>query len=315
MRKMAKAAGGRRVRGGTARRRVGAVVAALSLSAGLSAAAAPQNGERIPETFRDADQLLSVLETGDEGIHTLRASVQLDSDFGPLEGGEKQRREGTLYFSTGAKPAGEEGAAQRAFRVDFTRLLLPSGEEGKWVLREEPKSYIFDGRVLLELDAAQKFALVRHVAGPEEEVDPLAIGEGPFPIPIGQKKDEILKRFEAELLGPEAGLDLGEGMKVPPALAGTVQLLLVPRPNAPEAEDFAEVRIWYRRDDADGDGEADFLLPVKARTVNGDKSMSDVNLANVEVNADLKEGLFDTAPPPGWEVEEQDLRRKPGEAE
>lgn len=303
------------MRGGALRRRVGAAVAVLWASAALSALGSPQNGGKVPETFRDADQLLSVLETGDEGIHTLRAAVQLDSDFGPLEGGEKQRREGTLYFSTGGKRAEGEPPPRRAFRVDFTRLLLPSGEEGTWVLREEPKTYVFDGEVLLELDVAQQRALVRHVAGAEEQVDPLAIGEGPFPIPIGQKKDEILKRFEAELLGPEAGLDLGDGGKVPPMLEGTVQLLLVPKAGAPEAEDFAEVRIWYRRHDADGDGEADFLLPVKARTVNEDKSMSDVNLANVVVNADLEGGLFETKPPAGWEVEEQDLRRKPGEPE
>lgn len=302
-------------------------MALFGLCAGLSGQVAAQNGGGIPETFRDADHLLTVLETGDEGIRTLRAAVELVNEYGPLEGNEKQKRQGTLYFSTGnaAEPGpqpaeaperaeGEEegeGApgGRRAFRVDFVRLYLPSGEEDVWVRHEERKSYIFDGRVLLELSPDRKAGIRRLVAGEGEEVDPLALGEGPFPIPIGQKKDEILKRFDAELLGPDAGLG-GEG--VPPMLEGTVQLRLTPKPGAAEAEDFHEVRIWYTRHDADGDGDADYLLPVKARTVDTDQSKADVNLANVTVNADLEEGLFDTTAPEGWEVMNEDLRREAG---
>lgn len=306
MREMANTVRVRAIRPAKARRGAALVGVFFGFAATLSAAGSSQEQGGIPANFRDADHLLTVLETGDEDINTLRAAVELANEYGPLEGNEKQKRRGTLYFSTGNAVAEAEGEGQRAFRVDFSELYLPSDEEGVWVLHEEEKSYIFDGRILLELVPARKFAIKRVVAGPEEEVDPLAIGEGPFPIPIGQRKDEILKRFEAELLEPEAGFEQG---RMPPKLKGTVQLRLVPKPGAEEAEDFNEVRIWYTRHDADGDDQADYLLPIKARTINTDDSKADVNLANIVVNADVGEGIFSTTPPTGWEVQADDLRR------
>ena len=60
---------------------------------------------------------------------------------------------------------------------------------------KDPIDYAFDG---------QWFTIVKHkaqqmtrfqVARPGQAVQPLAIGQGPFPLPLGQKTDEVLKYF------------------------------------------------------------------------------------------------------------------------
>jgi hypothetical protein len=45
------------------------------------------------------------------------------------------------------------------------------------------------------------------VLRPGEKVNLLKLGEGPFPLPIGQKRDDVKRQFDVTLAKPEKGVD------------------------------------------------------------------------------------------------------------
>ncbi|MGI9014054.1 MAG: hypothetical protein ACR2GY_07380, partial [Phycisphaerales bacterium] len=67
-------------------------------------------------------------------------------------------------------------------------------------LYDRNQHYIFDGVWLVERNPDEKQFIKRQIVAPGETFDPLRLGEGPFPLPLGQKKDDVLRIFEAEML-------------------------------------------------------------------------------------------------------------------
>jgi hypothetical protein len=303
-------------------------LAALGLSA-LVACAAAQPGEpgaaepgaRIgqqqpsqePRGFANADEFLTALERSGENLVTLTAGIKYDRTF-ELQG-DRQIRIGTLYF-VGGTPDTQNPARRlgRKFAIVFTQLWI--GNER----RESPRTYLFDGAWLVERLPEDKLQLRKQIVAPGEVFDPLRIGEGPLPIPIGQPKADILARYQVELREPADGIDpdaaaddvdrrLAMDMLI--ASAQTQQIRLVPRPERAEEDDFTEIRLWYMPDSAGN------LLPQMARTVNRSGDVSVVQLINVQAQyagaetnkrARVPEEVFDTTLPRGWREDVQDLR-------
>lgn len=255
------------------------------------------------EKFQTADELLTALETADLSLRTLTADLLYDRTFA-LQG-DRQLRKGKLFFVS--KPSVEQvvpARRERKFAIRFDELFVGTRQE------KETKFYIFDGIYLVEKLPEQKVFVKRQIAQQGQPFDPLKIGEGPLPIPIGQKKNEILARFNAELLAPESGLDGDpESRKF---VARSQQLRLTPRPELEKDSEFREIRLWYRYDE---DGA---LLPRMAKTLNQAEDESLVKLVNVKVNGvgDIPTGLFDTTTPPdGWDVKIQPWREGPENVE
>ena len=260
------------------------MVGALALLAAASgrASAEPEPGAGSAQegrpVYSTAEALLEALERAGDDIRTLRADVRYDRRFA-LQG-DRHVRDGRLYFR--ATPG--EG---RAFAVHFETLRIDDR------LQDDPQTWVFDGRWLVEKRPAQRSFVKREIAREGDDFDPLRIGEGPMPIPIGQKAEEILARYDAELLAP------GDGLEALPAfLADSYQLRLTARRDA-QAEasgELREVRLWYMRDT---------LLPRMARTVNRARDESYVVLLNLRINEELPSGAIDSSEPPtseGWDV-------------
>ncbi len=262
----------------------------------------------IAGEFKTANDLLVALEKADADLQTLTASVVYDRTSA-FEG-DRQVRTGRLSFRN--EPQGPGKPPLRRFAAEFDKLYL--GRR----LEEEPKQYIFDGIWMAEKQPKQKLCNRQQVVGPGETFDPLKIGEGPLPIPIGQKRDDILSRFEAELVPPESGLapakpdELSEEERVAlerlvkfATAKGTSQVRLTPREGADTRVEFSEVRLWYRRD------KQGRLLPHMARTVKatgGDVSI--VQLTDVKTNdsARIDPAIFSTEIPPGWDGRQEEWR-------
>lgn len=271
----------------------------------------PPAGEAAaPAEFRTADELLTALETADRDLETLIADILYRREFGSIEGNEVQEWRGTLYYDADLTDQGDAAAAapgearqarRRGFAVVFDVSVLDNRE------RRERRDFVFDGQWLVERLHADRQMIRRRVVPPGEVADPLRIGEGPFPIPIGQRRDDILRRFEATLLPAEDGWASGQ---FPPVLRDSWQLRLVPKPGTDEAREFQEVRLWYQRITPPG-GEAPRLLPRMARTQNFDGAAAEVLLTNLQPNQPIPPGVFDTSPPPpdaGWDVTTQEYR-------
>lgn len=257
--------------------------------------------------FRTAADLLAALETADRDLRSLQSNISYTREFGSIEGNVRQEWSGTLYYDADlGRGAGDGGAPpRRGFAVVFDSSIL-DGQK-----RQERRDFVFDGQWFVERLHAERQMIRRRVVPPGEVADPLKIGEGPFPIPIGQKREEILGRFEVTLLPPGDGWPGGEAPRV---LNGSWQLRLVPREGTQEAREFREVRLWYQRMKTPGDtaGPAEGrLLPRMARTINMDGGAVEVFLTDLRPNQPVPDGVFDTAPPPrgsGWDVTTQEFR-------
>jgi len=249
--------------------------------------------------FENAEQLLTALETADRGLLTLTADVRYEREFG-LQG-DTQVRRGTLWFVNGRDAEGEKRlTAKRKFALRFRTLLVGD------VLREEEQTFVFDGEWLIEKNAEQKKVARWQIAPPGKDFEPLRIGSGPVPIPIGQKREDILKRYEATLVPATEGIRdrLGE---LGTLVEGSWQVLLRPRAGGGEDE-FKEIRLWYARSKEGATG-AGRLLPLMARTLNGAGDVSLVTLLRVETQdggatrnerAEVPQDVMDVRVPEGW---------------
>ncbi len=225
-----------------------------------------------------AEELLSRLEEADADLETLTAEVLYGKTN--LLVGEEQRRLGRLYFRQG-EAEGDAAEPQRQFAIEFTTLYIDDRRE------EERRSFIFDGRWLVEKlpDDRPPQMFKREIVPPGESFDPLAIGEGPFPIPIGQKREEILRHYTAELVPP------GEGSLE----EHTYHIHLERRPQAEDLLDVETLDLWYLRTN---------LLPVRAVAIDEAGNETKVTLAQIERNVEIGAEHFDTtAPSDDWDVQ------------
>lgn len=262
---------------------LGMVMAGLASPPGEPANVAPARAEPDASTrvagFASAEEVLSALETADRGITSLVAQVIYDRELALA--GDRQQRVGMLYFVSRSVDGSD--VPERRFAVDFTELAVGARRQS------ERQTFVFDGQWLLEKHWAEREYVRRQVVPPGERFDPLRIGEGPMPIPIGQRKEDILARYEVAMLEPGAGLEEDEELLA--FVARCVQLRLVPRS---DRDEFREVRLWYRPE-ADGR-----LLPRMARTLNHNDDVAVVRLVAPRLNEPVPEEVLDTRPPTDW---------------
>jgi outer membrane lipoprotein-sorting protein len=268
---------------------------ALILAVGLcfGATAPSPAAEPAPKAeFETARALLEALEEADEGIETLSADIRYDKLL-KLQG-DVHRREGDLLFRTAR--AGQ-ARINRAFEINFTSLKIGGR------LERDPETWIFDGRWLVEMRAARKQFIKREIAGAGQQLDPLAIGEGPMPIPIGQKAEEVLARYDARLAPYGESIEPEDVGRLK-AVADTWQIVLTPKAGRNAEDKFKEIRIWYSKSGSKR------LLPRMARTLSRSGDISYVQLINIRTNVELPPRAFDVTPPPpeeNWSVQIEPL--------
>ena len=95
---------------------VGATTALGQAPAGNVPAAAQSEAVKAApaRTFKDANELLTALETADKDLRSLAAEIRYKKIFSQVQGGDSQIREGTLTFvitpAQAAVPAQQPGA-------------------------------------------------------------------------------------------------------------------------------------------------------------------------------------------------------------
>ncbi|MFO0856930.1 MAG: hypothetical protein U0640_06195 [Phycisphaerales bacterium] len=256
-----------------------------------------------------AEQLLAELETADQGLKTLQARVLYTRTF-ELQG-DDQKWQGSLAFETtpNADPA---QPAERKFAVRFNQ-----SEIGKRVQNED-KTFIFDGHWFTERNANLKTLTRREIVKQGEAADPMRIGDSPFPLPIGQKRADILSRYNVKRISAMEGIDadsLPESMdvaKVETFLKDATQLVLTPKPELEDTMNLDEIRLWYRQQKTTTDDGKEVTLPRwlprMAMTKNKEGS-SIVQLVDVKLDQTLPTETFnvEAAGGEGWVVQEEKL--------
>jgi len=256
----------------------------------------PQAESENADEITTADDLLRALETSGNNVHRLSATVRYVKTFDIQ--GDTQQRDGRLAFVSTPVDRdvhpNTDAEFDRRFAIVFERLELNNGRQIEDKSTGYLELYIFDGEWLAEIRPFDKQFIRRQVVAPGEKWDPLRLGEGPFPIPIQQRRADILERFDVELLD---GLEDVIERPVRGVAGKCYQLRLTPKPEANEKE-LREIRVWYQKDT---------LLPRMAKTISQAGDTSFVLLKNMQTNADaeITEAELTTQPPAdraGWNI-------------
>lgn len=267
-----------------------------------SPSSAPKPEPPALDAIKTVDELLAALETADAQLRTLQADIMYDREFAVL--GDRQIRQGRLYYQDDGPGAAPDAPRSRRFGIRTTTLQVGAS------IQDEVRDLVFDGRWLIERVPAEKQFIKRRIVADGQKFDPLRLGEGPFPLPIGQKRADILRKYVAKLLPAEQDVTANgetetDTERLKKFVAGSYQLQLTPRPELLESEELRDIRLWYRPSTPEPGAPAT-LLPRMARTVNRAQDVMLVQLVNVRLNQPVDATVLDTTPPTGddWKIQE-----------
>ena len=213
---------------------------------------------------RDAelDRILDALDRRGRDLRSLAADVTLTETDAAL--GENVTRTGS--FALEIQP---DGSARS--RVTFNDKVANNRKT------QEKIEYLLDGPNLIDRTYRTRTQVTRQVLRPGEKLNLLKLGEGPFPLPIGQDTEEVHRLFEASKVQPEP--------EDPP---DTVHIRLIPRPDSQFADRFNSIDAWV--DLADH-------MPKRIETVDANQvTVRTTELSNVRVNEELGDRRFALEP-------------------
>src|SRR5882724_11605987 len=162
------------------------------------------------------EQILDALNARGQGLKDFVADVSLaqtDSLSGDV----------TTLIGKVAYQAKGEGDAR--MRIVFDKKLF--GDKPQAGAKVE---YMLDKGWLNDRDYKRKVEIQRQVLKPGERINLLKLGEGPFPLPIGQPREEELKKFDVKKVDAKPG--------DPP---NTVHLELGPKEGTRFAKQFKKI--------------------------------------------------------------------------
>lgn len=207
------------------------------------------------------DALLTRIESSAKDLASFAAKIAYEKEDAILL--RTETRTGEIIYQI-------EGD-QKRFAVLFDRRIIPPRADARLY------HYVFDGRWLAEIDHENKQFIKREIVAPGQTLDPLKLGEGPFPLPIGQAKADVLARFDVALL-PDVPAD---GLLKP--LKDVDGLALTPKAGTVEAREYQRIDIYYDR-------ATSLPLGINAIEINDDRKT--VRLSDLKLNPALDEAAL-----------------------
>ena len=175
----------------------------------------------IPATLKmdsSIDVTLNVLHDDGVGLKDFTAKVKLTEE--DAAAGDATSRAGMVYYQKQS-----DGAAR-------IHVIFDTQTSGGATSQQKIEYLLADGW-LTDRDYSRKTEIIRQVLKPGEKVDLLKLGEGPFPLPIGQSKEDVYKQFD--VTQPPAAKD---------DLANSLHLQLTPKAGTQFADKFASIDVY-----------------------------------------------------------------------
>ncbi len=241
---------------------------------GSTAAGGGGGGTLSPNS--SLEQILDALHQRGVGLKDFGGDVSL-AETDALTG-DTQTYTGKVWFQ-------DKGGGDARIRVRFDKKQI-----GKRVDEQSKLEYLLDNGWLVERDYKRKLQVDRQVLRPGEKVNLLKLGEGPFPLPIGQPREEVLRMFEVKKLPTEQ-----DDPK------GTVHVQLTPKPGTQFAKKFSLIDVWI--DPANN-------FPRKIKTLDQNQTeIRSTDLSNIQVNQGLGDPQFTLEKVEGWTVRSEAMER------
>ncbi|MEI8198049.1 MAG: hypothetical protein WCI73_19315, partial [Phycisphaerae bacterium] len=252
----------------------------ISLPATTAPATAAQTTPAAPEVMR----LLQMLHDRDATLQDFSAKVRKQDVNVHID--DTTTRAGIVAY--------QKVGGVTKLGIHFDSLM---GEDmPKIVLNED---LVFDGRHFIHKDPRAKTYSVQELVPPGENFNPLKLGAGPLPLPIGQDPQEILRDFVVSLETVD-GKNLPAGYKTAEELAA---LKLDPRIKGKFSFKSAVLLV-----------DPKLALPVRISTVAPDGNTSAITLMQVKINEGNLQ-VLDVAEPPantGWTITHEVYKKEPG---
>ncbi|PYK30766.1 MAG: hypothetical protein DME57_05975 [Verrucomicrobia bacterium] len=205
------------------------------------------------------DQVLDALDARGRGLSSFTADVTLGETDTAV--GDTSTRSGKVLYQV--KPGGDARIIVNFTTVD--RAGKPTREQ---------LIYLLDNGNLIERNYRTKNQVTRQVIKPGEKVNLLRLGEGPFPLPIGQPKEEVYKQFDVKKID-------APGKDDP---SGTIHVQLIPKAGTRFARQFKTIDVWV---------DSKSHMPRRIATMDStETTIRTTDLQNVQVNPKLADKDF-----------------------
>ncbi|QOV87403.1 LolA family protein [Humisphaera borealis] len=219
---------------------------------------APAGGPAVPAGAPNVDAILDQLDQRGQTLDTFVADVELMEEDATLA--TENTRVGKLWYQK--LPDGSV-----RLRIAFTDRLTKNAKQN------DPIDYVLEGGRLIERQHAKKLEVRRQILKPGEKLNPFKLGEGPVPLPIGQKKEDVKKQFDVTAAKPD---------KEDPA--GTSHVMLRPRANTSLSRKFSLIDVWVDQKSQ---------MPAKIMTADRkEENIKTTTLKNIQINPKLADEDF-----------------------
>ena len=179
------------------------VVLTFLTSCAVANEATEINGKPAPLTSTATiDQVLDALDNRGHDLKAFTADVKLTETDAAT--GDDTTRTGKVWYQL------QENGSTRI------RVLLDS-KQANGKITEDKIEYLLSGVDLIDRNYHGRTQVTRHILKPGETLNLFKLGEGPFPLPIGQKREDVLKSFEVSKLDPQEKAPQAPGVKHIPA--------------------------------------------------------------------------------------------------
>lgn len=185
--------------------------------------------------------------------------------------GNDQTRTGMIWFS-------RRDAVSLRVHVVFDKLIVGH------VIQNQKREYLLDGEWLTDRNYDTKLEAKHQVLRPGEKKDLIKLGAGPFPLPIGQAKEDVKKAFDVTKVAAAKGDP-----------AGAIHLTLTPKAGTDLAKKFSSIDVWV---------DLKSHMPVVIDTVSGSDEHR-IELKDIQVNPSPPLGNKDFTLPevdPSWNL-------------
>jgi len=237
------------------------VAAGPALAAEPAAPPKPEPAPVAAEAAASAADVVEVLDKMDAAGKDFKSvRARFDYELNQTLYEDVQKRKGELVYQ-----------APNLLRFEFT---------------DKPQeTFVFDGRILYHKKDPTRQLVIWELRLPEEPpVESLELGKTPFPLPFGQKKEQVLKLFT---VGRDAKEEAADKDK-------RAVLVLVPKKDTELAKDYKKVLLYV---------DPKTYLPTRARLYDMSDNITTVDFHHIEINKDVDAKQF-TRPsvPQDWET-------------
>jgi outer membrane lipoprotein-sorting protein len=204
-------------------------------------------GTPVPTATADVADILDKMDAVGKDLKTVHAKFDYEINQTLYE--DIQKRKGELWYQ-----------APNQLRFEFT---------------DRPQeAFIFDGRLLFNRKDGTKQLVIWELRRPDEKpVESLELGKTPFPLPFGQRKEEVLKQFTVSRDAKEEAADKDK----------RTVLELIPKQGTTLAKDYTKVVLWI---------DTKTFLPTRARLFDPSENITTFDFQGMETNKDLDPKLF-----------------------